>query len=48
DRGVAFMPGEPFYPETNPTTGSLRLNFSHATPEQAERGLEILADLLEG
>lgn len=48
DRGVAFMPGEPFYPEANPTTGCLRLNFSHATPEQAERGLEILADLLEG
>lgn len=44
-RGVAFMPGEEFYPKA-PELGTMRLNFSHASPTQAERGLAILADLL--
>lgn len=47
DRGVAFMPGEPFYPEGNRCGGSLRLNFSHAGEVEAERGLAVLARLLE-
>ena len=46
ERGVAFMPGEPFYPDARPAAGALRLNFSHASPQDAERGLAILADLL--
>jgi DNA-binding transcriptional MocR family regulator len=45
-RGVAFMPGEPFFPEAPQSCGALRLNFSHAGEEQIERGLEILAGLL--
>ncbi|MGA2778132.1 MAG: PLP-dependent aminotransferase family protein [Steroidobacteraceae bacterium] len=45
-RGVAFMPGEAFYPELPTPCGSLRLNFSHADEEQTERGLAILATLL--
>ena len=46
ERGVAFMPGEPFYPDSAQTRGTLRLNFSHANEEQTERGLGILATLL--
>ena len=45
-RGVAFMPGEPFYPDNPQSCGALRLNFSHAGEEQAERGLTLLAQLL--
>ena len=45
ERGVAFMPGEPFYPAANQCNGSLRLNFSHATEVEAERGLALLATL---
>jgi DNA-binding transcriptional MocR family regulator len=45
-RGVAFMPGEPFYPDLPQSCGALRLNFSHASEEQIERGLPILAELL--
>ena len=45
-RGVAFMPGEPFYPDLPESCGALRLNFSHASEEQVERGLSILAELL--
>jgi len=44
-RGVAFMPGEEFYPN-EPQLGTMRLNFSHANPEEADRGLRILADLI--
>lgn len=44
-RGVAFMPGEEFYPDA-PEPGTLRLNFSHADPGDAERGLGILAELI--
>lgn len=46
ERGVAFMPGEPFFPGATPTTGMLRLNFSHASERDAKRGLRILAGLL--
>jgi len=45
-RGVAFMPGEPFYPDQPKSCGALRLNFSHANEEQIERGLSIMAELL--
>lgn len=46
ERGVAFMPGEPFFPERPAACGALRLNFSHASVEQIERGLAILAELV--
>ncbi|HTY02202.1 MAG TPA: PLP-dependent aminotransferase family protein [Rhodocyclaceae bacterium] len=44
-RGVAFMPGEAFYPDGAEQT-HMRLNYSHSTPEQMQRGLAILAELL--
>jgi 2-aminoadipate transaminase len=46
ERGVAFMPGEPFFPGEAPAGGTLRLNFSHATAAEADAGLRILAGLL--
>lgn len=45
EQGVAFMPGEEFYPD-EPELGTLRLNFSHASAEQVDRGLEVLASLV--
>ena len=45
--GVAFMPGEEFSPD-EPDLGTMRLNFSHAAPEQAERGLAALAGVVRG
>ncbi len=45
-QGIAFMPGEPFYPGPAPTFGRLRLNFSHADEREADRGLRTLAGLL--
>jgi DNA-binding transcriptional MocR family regulator len=45
-QGVAFMPGEPFFPEEPSSGGALRLNFSHATEADTERGLATLARLL--
>jgi len=45
-RGVAFMPGEPFYAQAQESCGALRLNFSHAHEDQIDRGLAILAQLL--
>jgi 2-aminoadipate transaminase len=44
-QGVAFMPGEPFFPE-KPGGSALRLNFSHAAEADTERGLAMLARLL--
>jgi DNA-binding transcriptional MocR family regulator len=44
ERGVAFMPGEPFYPDARPAAGALRLNFSHAslrTPSADSRSSPI-------
>ncbi len=44
-QGVAFMPGEEFSPGA-PDLGTMRLNFSHAGAEDAERGLATLAALV--
>lgn len=46
EAGVAFMPGEPFFPVTVENSGQLRLNFSHASEEQADIGLARLAALV--
>ncbi len=46
ERGVVFMPGEPFYPEPQACANAMRLNFSHADPAAADRGLATLAALL--
>jgi DNA-binding transcriptional MocR family regulator len=45
-QGVAFMPGEPFYPGVPASFATLRLNFSHSDELKTERGLAILAKLL--
>jgi len=46
EQGVAFMPGEPFYPEATNASGTLRLNFSHASMDQMEKGLVTLSKLI--
>lgn len=45
-RKVAFMPGEAFYPNPEDGRHTMRLNYSHATPEAMERGLAQLAKVL--
>ncbi|NEU31480.1 PLP-dependent aminotransferase family protein [bacterium LRH843] len=45
EKGVAFVPGEQFFAGT-PKKNTMRLNFTHPTPEEIERGMKILADLL--
>ncbi len=45
DQGVVFMPGEAFFPDGSDQS-TLRLNYSHATPEQMDRGLALLSRLL--
>ncbi len=40
---VAFMPGEPFFPDPDNNLGHLRLNFSHIDPARLEEGLKRLA-----
>ncbi|MHA3739073.1 aminotransferase-like domain-containing protein [Pseudomonas sp. Eth.TT006] len=40
---VAFMPGEPFFPEPDKHLGHLRLNFSHIDPARLDEGLKRLA-----
>ncbi len=44
--GVAFMPGESFYPISANSEPSLRLNFSFASPDETERGLATLAAIM--
>ena len=46
-QGVAFMPGESFYPAGVASSSSLRLNFSHAPTELAAQGLKRLAGILK-
>lgn len=43
---VAFMPGEPFFPEPDKHHGYLRLNFSHIDPARLEEGLKRLAGVV--
>lgn len=43
---VAFMPGEPFFPEPDRHHGHLRLNFSHVDPAQLNEGLRRLAQVV--
>jgi DNA-binding transcriptional MocR family regulator len=45
ERGVLFTPGSHFLAEGGETS-AMRLNFSLAEPEAAERGLAILGELL--
>ena len=43
---VAFMPGEPFFPEPDRNPGHLRLNFSHIDPDRLDEGLKRLAGVV--
>jgi len=44
---VTFMPGEPFYSNSQPARGCFRLNFSHASEDDMEVGLKRLAEVFE-
>jgi DNA-binding transcriptional MocR family regulator len=46
---VAFMPGENFFPlqATSNSASFMRLNFSHASTQAAQRGLKTLAKLVK-
>ncbi|MEH7235872.1 PLP-dependent aminotransferase family protein [Bacillus sp. JJ1562] len=44
DHGVAYIPGGPFYVE-NPQQNTLRLNFTHSSPEQISVGMERLVSV---
>ena len=48
ERGVAFMPGEPFFPVASESYSSIRLNFSHSDAGAADHGLATLAKLIRG
>ena len=43
---VAFMPGEPFFPDPEANHGHLRLNFSHVDPALLDEGLRRLAQVI--
>jgi 2-aminoadipate transaminase len=45
DAGMAFVPGAPFYAE-NADPRTLRLSFVTATPEQIDRGIAALGQVL--
>ncbi|MDQ8202847.1 PLP-dependent aminotransferase family protein [Pelagicoccus sp. SDUM812003] len=44
--GVAFMPGDPFFADSQRHGRYLRLNFTHPSSEQIELGLETIASQL--
>lgn len=46
DKGVAFVPGSPFYPQGD-HKNTLRLNFTNASPEDITRGMDILAQCIQ-
>jgi 2-aminoadipate transaminase len=45
-RNVAFMPGDPFQSAAPPHAPAIRLNFSHASSEAADKGLAVIGELL--
>lgn len=45
-RGLAFMPGEPFFPNAPAAVSAMRLNFSHSDPASLHQGVRLLAELL--
>ncbi|PCI29255.1 MAG: GntR family transcriptional regulator [SAR324 cluster bacterium] len=47
ERKVAFMPGTPFFANPMKRCNMMRLNFSHATTEQIEQGISILAEVVK-
>ena len=45
DAGMAFVPGAPFY-ATEPDARALRLSFVTSTPEQIDRGMALLGQVV--
>lgn len=45
ERGVAFAPGQVFFPE-QPTRSYMRLSFAARAPDEIDRGIAILGELL--
>ncbi|MFC0472385.1 PLP-dependent aminotransferase family protein [Halalkalibacter kiskunsagensis] len=43
--GVAYVPGEPFF-AGRPKQNTMRLNFTHATPDKIEQGMNLLVQVL--
>ncbi|MEH7225452.1 PLP-dependent aminotransferase family protein [Bacillus sp. JJ1566] len=46
EHGVAYVPGSPFYVE-DPQQNTLRLNFTHSSPEQISIGMERLVSVFK-
>jgi 2-aminoadipate transaminase len=46
EHGVAYVPGSPFYVE-KPLQNTLRLNFTHSSPEQISMGMERLVSVFK-
>lgn len=47
EEGVTYLPGERFYVDGGKGTRSLRLSFSHVTPEELDEGVAALAQATE-
>ncbi|MEM9160431.1 MAG: PLP-dependent aminotransferase family protein [Verrucomicrobiota bacterium] len=46
-RGVAFMPGDPFFAEATGRSRHIRLNFTHPALGQIEQGVRAIGECLE-
>ena len=46
DAGVAVIPGDPFY-EAKRGLGTLRLNYTNSTPEMIDKGMSIVAKVVD-
>lgn len=43
-QGLAFIPGDVFFPEKNPGGNYIRLNYSYPTEDQIKKGMKILIE----
>ncbi|RBW67612.1 PLP-dependent aminotransferase family protein [Bacillus taeanensis] len=46
ENGVAYVPGAPFY-VSNPEQNTIRLNFTHSTPDKLEQGMKTLVNVFQ-
>ncbi|MCD6435570.1 MAG: PLP-dependent aminotransferase family protein, partial [Clostridiales bacterium] len=46
-RGVDFIPGEFFFSEAVEGENHFRLNFTHSTKEELQKGMEILINIIK-
>ncbi len=47
ERGVAFVPGDPFYAQKKEGISTLRLNFTNSKEEELKKGVQILSSCIE-